>query len=34
MLRFQYGVDTDSREFKPDIDLAHTSRVGLHLHYN
>jgi len=32
--KFQYGVDSDYREFNPDIDLAHTFRIGLELHYN
>ncbi len=33
-LKFQYGVDSDYREFNPDIDLAHTFRVGVYVHYN
>ena len=33
-LRFQYGVDNDYREFNPDIDLAHTFRMGVHFRYN
>lgn len=32
--RFQYGVDNDYQEFNPDIDLAHTFRMGLHFRYN
>jgi len=32
--RFQYGVDSDYREFNPDIDLAHTVRIGVDVHYN
>ena len=32
--RFQYGVDNDYREFNPDIDIAHTFRMGLHFRYN
>lgn len=32
--KFQYGVDSDYREFNPDIDLAHTFRVGIDFHYN
>jgi hypothetical protein len=32
--KFQYGVDSDYREFNPDIDLAHTFRIGADFHYN
>jgi len=32
--RFQYGVDSDYREFNPDIDLGHTFRIGVDFHYN
>jgi hypothetical protein len=27
-------VDTDYREFNPDIDIAHTFRMGVHFRYN
>jgi hypothetical protein len=32
--KFQYGVDSDYREFNPDIDLAHMFRIGVDFHYN
>jgi hypothetical protein len=32
--RFQYGVDSDYREFNPDIDLGHTVRIGVDVRYN
>jgi hypothetical protein len=32
--RFQYGMDSDYREYNPAIDLVHTFRMSVDFHYN
>ena len=33
-LRFEYGMDSDYREYNPAIDLVHTFRMSVDFHYN